>query len=152
MVHEFLDSYMPPKHTHTHTHAHTHTHRDTHTHIYIYIHTNLLHNSVYGDKEKEKDRQNSVITIYLESLPGEKRKNVTERKKEKANLVTPIEKNQEIRNQWVKRTSTHRKMLRCYNYKDCSILGRAKLQINSRVRTILLQFRLIPTIYIYIYI
>ena len=38
--------------------------------IYIYIYTNLLPNSIYGDKEKEKHRQNTEVTIYLESLPG----------------------------------------------------------------------------------
>ena len=77
--------------------------------------------------KKKKKCQNSEITIYLESLPGEKK--VIGRKKEMANLVPPIEKNQEIRNQLVKRTKTHRKMLQCYNYKDCSILGRANYKI-----------------------
>ena len=96
--------------------------------MYTYIYINLLTNGIYGDKEKEKKRQNSEITIYLESLLGEKEKVYREKKKEKANLVTPIEKNQEIRNQLVKRTKIHRKMLWCYNYKECSILGRAKLQ------------------------
>ena len=44
-------------------------------------------------KKKKKNRQNSEITIYLESLPGEKRKSYREKKKkEKANLVTPKEK------------------------------------------------------------
>ena len=94
-------------------------------------------------KKKKKPRQNSEITIYLESLPGGKRLSGEKKKKEKANLVTPIEKNQDIRNQLVKRTKTHRKMLQCYNYKECSILGRAKLQkIDSWVGTILQQFRL----------
>ena len=81
-----------------------------------------------SDKEKEKKtRQNSEIAIYLESLPREKRKRLSgeKKKEEKSNLVTPIEKNQEIRNQLVKRTKAHRKMLRCYNYKECSILDRA---------------------------
>ena len=75
--------------------------------LLIYIFTNLLTNSVYGDKEKEKNAR------------------VIERKKEKANLVTPIDKNQEIRNQLVK-------LLRCYNYKECSIQGRAKFRVGIR--------------------
>ena len=90
--------------------------------------TNLLSTSYHGDKEKEKKPcQNSEIT-NLESLPEEKKKKIIGRKKkkkEKANFVTPVEKNQEICNQLVKRTKTHRKMLQCYNYKKCSILNRA---------------------------
>ena len=86
--------------------------------------TNLLSTSIHGDKEKEKKRQNSEIT-NLESLPGEKRKRLSGEKKKKSNFVTPVEKSQEICNRLVKRTKTHRKMLQCYNYKNCSILNRA---------------------------
>ena len=71
--------------------------------IHIYIFVNLL-TAFTVTRKRKKTRQNSEITIYLESLPGEKRKRLSGEKKEKANLVTPIEKNQEIRNQLVKRT------------------------------------------------
>ena len=90
-----------------------------HVYIYIYILTNLLSTSIHGDIEKEK--KNAKIQIYKISnhLSGVKKK------KEKANFVTPVEKNQEICHQLVKRTKTQRKMLQCYNYKKCSILNRA---------------------------
>ena len=87
--------------------------------MYIYILTNLLSTSIHGDKEKEFRDKKSRITAW-----GKKKKIIGE-KKEKANFVTPVEKNQEICNQLVKRTKTHRKMMQCYNYKKCSILNRA---------------------------
>ena len=61
----------------------------------------------------------------LDHCPGEKKKMFSGKKKQKANFVTPAEKNQEICSQLVKRTKTHRKMLQCYNYKECSVLRRA---------------------------
>ena len=77
--------------------------------------TNLLSTSIHSDKEKEKKTcQNSEI--ISDHCLGKKEKDYREKKrKEKANFVTPVEKNQEICNQLVKRTKTHRKMLQCYN-------------------------------------
>ena len=73
--------------------------------MYIYIFTNLLTKSTYGERQKEKktpefeDKNISRITFR-----GIKKKNYRgEKKKGKANLVTPMEKNQEIRNRLVKR-------------------------------------------------
>ena len=91
--------------------------------------TNLLPNSIYGDKEKEKKtlpefRDNNISRITAQG----KKKKVIRRKKRKGQLCHTNWKNQEIRNQLVKRTKTHCKMLWCYNYKDCSILGWVKLQ------------------------
>ena len=36
--------------------------------IYMCVFSYLLTNSIYGDREKEKKRQNSEITMYHESL------------------------------------------------------------------------------------
>ena len=73
-----------------------HTH--THTHIYIY---NLLNTSTYG--KKKKTASNLKIKIYNELLSRGKKIYIYWKKKEKANLVIPIEKNQHIRNWLVKR-------------------------------------------------
>ena len=101
-----------------------------HIYIYIYIYiysllTNWLSTSIHGDKEKEKKppeyRDNkSRITAW-----GKKEKDYREKKKRKANFVTPVEKNQEVWNQLDIRTKPHRKILQCYNYKKYSILNRA---------------------------
>ena len=67
----------------------------THTHIYIYIKlNNLLNNSTW----EEKTPSNSKIKIYNESLSRGKYIYIYWKKEEKANLVIPIEKNQQIRN------------------------------------------------------
>ena len=70
--------------------------------VCIYILNKLLNNSTYG---KGKNASNSKIKIYNESLFRGK---IYVGKKEKVNLVTPIEKNQQIRNRLVKRKK-HRK-------------------------------------------
>ena len=73
--------------------------------LYIYIFINFLTKSTYGDRQKEKtlpefgDKNISRITVRGKK----KKKSYRGKKKEKANLVTPIEKNQEIRNRLVKR-------------------------------------------------
>ena len=69
--------------------------------IYIYILKNLLNNSTYG--KGKKNASNSKIKIYNESLSRGEKYILEKKKKEKANLVTPIEKNQQIRNRLVKR-------------------------------------------------
>ena len=56
--------------------------------IYIYILNNLLNYSTYG--KGKKPASNSKIKIYNESLS--RGKNIQRKKKEKANLVTLIEK------------------------------------------------------------
>ena len=62
--------------------------------------------------------------IYNESLPKEKKKYIYWKKKEKTNLVIPIEKNRKSRNWLGKRKTTFRAAkLQC---KKCSILSRAK--------------------------
>ena len=90
--------------------------------IYIYIYTNLLSTSIHGYQEKRKKKETSPPPGTRDDnisnhCPGGKRKNIIGQKKEKANFVTPVEKNQEICNQLVKRKiKTHRKLLQCYNY------------------------------------
>ena len=74
------------------------------------------------EKKKKKTPEFGDNNISRITVQRKKKKVI----KEKANLVTPIEKNQEIHNQLVKRTKPHHKMLQSYNYKECSILGRAK--------------------------
>ena len=75
--------------------------------IYIYIFTYLLSTSIHCYQEKrKKNRQDLEIIISRITARGEK-KNIIgpkkKEKKEKANFVTPVEKNQEICNQLVKR-------------------------------------------------
>ena len=61
--------------------------------IYIYLLIYYLPAFTVTKKKKKKKFQNSEITIYLESLPGKKmEKGLSGEKKEKANLVIPIEK------------------------------------------------------------
>ena len=86
--------------------------------IYIYIYTNLLTNSTYGDRDKEKTPPEFVDNNISRITARGKKKKVIGRKERKGQLCHT--------NQLVKRTKTHRKMLRSYNYKECSILGRAK--------------------------
>ena len=68
--------------------------------IYIYIFPNLISTSIHGYQKKEKKHQEQEIK-YLESPPGGKI--LLDKKKEKANPVTPIEKDKEICSQLVKR-------------------------------------------------
>ena len=87
------------RYTHTHTETHTHTH--THTYIYIYIY--ILSTSIHGyQKKRKKKRQEQEIKISSITARG-KLKKYHRTKKEKANPVTPVEKNQEICSQLVKR-------------------------------------------------
>ena len=63
--------------------------------IYIYIKlNNLLNNSTYG--KGKKPARNSKIKIYNESLSRGNIYIYLLEKKEKTNLVIPIEKNQQI--------------------------------------------------------
>ena len=108
---------------------------DIYIYIYIYEFTKLLSTSIHGYlKKRKKEKKNPLgsrdnnISNYR---PGEnekkyhRRKKKKKKKKEKANFVTPVEKNQEIYNQLVKRKKKHRKMLQRYNYRECSIQSRA---------------------------
>ena len=98
--------------------------------IYIYIYIYLLTYflpafTVTRKKEKKKTpgtRDNNISNYR----PREKEKKYHRtKKKEKANFVILVEKNQEICNQLVKRKiKTHRKLLQCYNYQECSIQSR----------------------------
>ena len=83
------------------THTHTHTH--THIHIYIYIYlSNIYQPSRYQKKKRKNPRQEQEIKVSRITARGEKKKLLV-KKKEKANLVRPLEKNQGIRSQLVKR-------------------------------------------------
>ena len=71
--------------------------------IYIYIFTNLISTSIHGtEKKNKKNLARNKRKKYLESPPRGKRNNFWVKKKEKANLVRPLEKNQGIRGQWSK--------------------------------------------------
>ena len=76
-----------------------------HTHaIYIYIFTNLISTSIHGTEKKTKKKnpgQEQKKKSISNHRPGEKGK-ILGQKKEKANLVRPLEKNQGIRSQWSK--------------------------------------------------
>ena len=68
--------------------------------IYIYLFTNLISTSIHGTRKKTLARNKRKK--YLESPPRGKRKDFWVKKKENANLVRPLEKNQGIRSQWSK--------------------------------------------------
>ena len=87
-----------------------------HIYIYVYIYINILNNSPYGKKKKQKKDPASDlnIKIYNESLS---RGNIYIGKKEKANLVIPIEKNQKTHNWMAKRKKKPLRLL-SYNAKS----------------------------------
>ena len=68
------------KYTHTHTHTHTYIY------IYIYIYINLLANSIYGDREKEKNSPEFGYNNISRITVREKRKKVIGRKKRKGQI------------------------------------------------------------------
>ena len=71
--------------------------RQLYWYIYIYIYTILLSTSIHSYQEKEKKRQNLEITLSRITARGKKKKNYFGKKNnERANFVTPVEKNQEI--------------------------------------------------------
>ena len=68
-------------------------------HSYIYIFINVLSTSIHGYQEKRKKKKKTLPGTRDKNIsnhrPGEKRKNIIGKKKEeKANYVTPVEKNQ----------------------------------------------------------
>ena len=74
-----------------------------HIYIYIYIFTNVISTSIHGTRKKEKkNRQEQEIRISRITAWG-KEKILLIKKKEKTNLVRPLEKNQGICSQLVKR-------------------------------------------------
>ena len=76
--------------------AHPHPkHMHTRVYIYIYIFTNLISTSIHGTRKKQKKKPwpGTREKKYLESPPRRKRKKFWVKKKEKANLVRPLEKN-----------------------------------------------------------
>ena len=84
----------------------------------MYLLTYYLPAFTVTRKKKKKKHQNLEITISRITAWGKKKNNFFGgKKKEKANFVKLVEKNEEIFSQLVKRTKTHRKMLQCYNYK-----------------------------------
>ena len=112
--------------------------------IYIYIFTNLLSTSIHGYQEKrKKKRQDLDIIISWITARGKRKKYHRTKKKEKANFVTPVEKNQEICNQLVKRK--RKPIVKCCN---ATITESAQYKvepitkIKSRVGPFLLKFRL----------
>ena len=71
--------------------------------IYIYIYSNLISTSIHGTRKKpKKPCQEQEIKVSRIIARGKKKK-LQVKKKEKANLVRPLEKNQGIRSQLVKR-------------------------------------------------
>ena len=101
-------------------------------------------------RKKEKNRQEPEIIISRITARGKKKKyhrtkkkKKKEKKKEKANFVTPVEKNQEICSQLVKRKrKIRRKYLQCYNYKSAQYEVEPFAKIKSRVGIFLLKFGL----------
>ena len=81
-----------------------------------------MNNSTYG-KEKKNSKKFEDKKYTTNYCLGEKYIYIG-KKKEKANLVIPIEKNQQIRNRLVKRKNAVK--LLSYKCKKCSVLSRAK--------------------------
>ena len=75
----------------------------TYIYIYIYIFTNLISTSIHGTRKNKKNPgQEQEIKISRITTQGKKKKVFWVKKKEKANLVRLLEKNQGVRSQWSK--------------------------------------------------
>ena len=104
ILHFFISKHISTIHTHLFIIYHVHILITIYMYIYIYIFTNLLSTSIHGYQEKRKKKTSGTRDKNISNhRPGEKRKNIIGQKKEKANSVTPVKKNQEICSQLVKR-------------------------------------------------
>ena len=69
--------------------------------IYIYIYSSNIYQHSRYQKKKEKNPPGTRDKSISNNRPGEKEK-LSVKKKEKANLIQPLEKNQGTRSQLVK--------------------------------------------------
>ena len=109
--------------------------KNIHTHEYIYIYiTNLLSTSIHGYQKKEKkNRQDLEIIISRITARGKKKKKHRPKKKKEKKRPTLSQQLKKIKRyaiSWSKKKKkrkkkTHRKVLQCYKYRECSIQSRA---------------------------
>ena len=84
--------------------------------LYIYIYTNLISTSIHGTEKNKNPGQEQEKKVSRITAQGKKKK-FWVKKKEKANPVRPLEKNQGIRSQWSKENQKNPpRILQCYNY------------------------------------
>ena len=92
-----------------------------HIYIYIYIliYTNLISTSIHGTREKKKKkRQEQEIKVSQITTRGKKKKLLV-KKKEKFNLVRPLEKkSRDMQSVGQKKTKNLPRILQWYNYKS----------------------------------
>ena len=97
--------------------------------IYIYIYIYLLTYNLPAftvTRIKEKKTPGSRDNNISNFRPGEKEKNIIGQKKRKGQLRhTSWKKSRDMQSVGQKKKKTHRKMLQCYNYRECSIHSRA---------------------------
>ena len=100
--------------------------------IYTYIYTNLLSTSIHGYQAKRKKKPPGKRDENISNpRPGEKRKNIIGQKKEKANFVTPVEKNQEICCQLVKRKI--KPTVKCRNATITKVLNKSRANYKNNL-------------------
>ena len=68
--------------------------------LYIYIFTNLISTSIHGTRKKQQKTLPGTRDKSISNhRPEEKEKNYGSKRKKRANLVRPLEKNQGVRSQ-----------------------------------------------------
>ena len=108
--------------------------------MHIYVFTNLQSTSIHGYQEKrKKNRQDLEIIISRITARGkkEKSKKIIGQKKKKKKWKgqlrhTSFKKSRDMPSVGQKKKQTHRKMLQCYNYRECSIQSRANYKKINR--------------------
>ena len=71
--------------------------------VCVYVFTNLISTSIQGTRKKQKNPgQEQEIKISRITTQGKKKKVFWVKKKEKANVVRLLDKNQGVRSQWSK--------------------------------------------------
>ena len=86
--------------------------------IYIYIFTSLISTSIHGTRKKQKKNPGQEQEIKVSRITAQgKKKKIWVKKKEKANLVRPLEKKSKDTQSVVKRKPKNPpRILQCYNY------------------------------------
>ena len=86
--------------------------------VCVCVFTNLISTSIHDYQKKEKKTPGTRDKNISNHRPGEKEKILLDKKKEKANPVTSLEKNQDMQSVGQKKTKTLCKHCNAYNYKS----------------------------------